>query len=45
MEDLLYRESNGGMRKNNIGRIQIYEKVVILMDIKFSVEINNREEG
>ncbi len=34
MEVLLYKELNGVIMKNNIGLIQIYEKVEVLMDIK-----------
>jgi hypothetical protein len=38
MEVLLYKELNGVIMKNNIGPIQIYEKVEVLMDINFIIK-------
>lgn len=44
-EDLLLKESNGDLSRNNIGRIRMYEKVVVLMviDIRAMTGIKKRE--
>ena len=39
MEDPLCKESNGVIRNDNTGLIQMYEKVVVLMDIRFIIKL------